>query len=296
MYFDENIEKEDIYVMMNTEELLNASEQMYYEIAKEFGDVFKMIKEKKLIDTKQNKGKSMGCYAIYIPNEKLPYIFANFNNTLEDMETVTHEFGHAYQFYKSRNIQMQEINMPSLDNCEIHAMAMELMTLNTVESILKEDSVKYKFKYLSNMINLLPYVNVVDEFQHIVYENYTLTKKERREIWRTLEKKYTPNRNYGDNKFLESGAWWFKQGHIFKNPFYYIDYSLAIISSIEFLNKFKEDKEECIKNYNNLCELGGAKSFMDMIDYANLSSPFEEFTIKKSFEVIVNELENILSI
>ena len=55
-----------------------------------------------------------------------------------------------------------------------------------------------------------------------IYENPNMTKEERKNTWRELEKKYLPHKNYEGCDFLEKGTWWFKQGHIFKNPFYYI--------------------------------------------------------------------------
>ena len=60
----------------------------------------------------------------------------------------------------------------------------------------------------------------VDEFQHFVYENPEATPIERKKnMWRQLEKKYLPHKNYEGDDFLERGGFWFKQGHIFESPF-----------------------------------------------------------------------------
>ena len=46
-----------------------------------------------------------------------------------------------------------------------------------------------------------------------------MTPNERKQVFRDLEKKYLPHRDYRDIDILEKGCYWFKQGHIFKNPF-----------------------------------------------------------------------------
>ena len=39
------------------------------------------------------------------------------------------------------------------------------------EIVFEEDEEKYKFMHLNNVILFIPYVALVDEFQHFVYEN-----------------------------------------------------------------------------------------------------------------------------
>ena len=69
-------------------------------------------------------------------------------------------------------------------------MSMEFITYPWMELFFKEDTDKYKFAHLSSAIKFLPYGVVVDEFQHVVYENPNMTSDERKKVWRDLEKKY----------------------------------------------------------------------------------------------------------
>ena len=71
-------------------------------------------------------------------------------------------------------------------------------------------------------------------------DNPNMTKDERKKVWRDLEKKYLPHRDYEDNEILERGCWLFKQGHIFKDPFYYIDYVLLKFVHSNSLRKWKK--------------------------------------------------------
>ena len=91
---------------------------------------------------------------------------------------LTHEAGHAFQLYMSKDIPMYEINFPTLDSCEIHSMSMEFITYPWMELFFKEDTLKYKFYHMSSAIKFIPYGVIVDEFQHRIYENPTMSKDE----------------------------------------------------------------------------------------------------------------------
>ncbi len=188
---------------------------------------------------------------------------------------------------------MPEINFPTFESCEIHSMSMEFITWPWMDLFFKEDTEKYKFIHLGSAIKFIPYGIVVDEFQHYIYENPNMTKEERKNIWRELEKKYLPHKNYEGCDFLEKGTWWFKQGHIFKNPFYYIDYTLAQICSLQFWKKIREDKENGWKDYLDICKVGGTKSFLEIVKIGNLISPFEDGCVESVIGTIENWLDNV---
>ncbi len=293
MYIDENIEFLDgnATIKGDSKYIISNGIKMYNELSKETKEFFDFMIERDLMDLETKHNKSTGGYCTYIPNYKAPFIFSNFNGTSEDMDVLTHEAGHAFQIYMSRHIEMQEINFPTLDSCEIHSMSMEFITYPWMENFFKEDTDKYKFAHLCSAIKFLPYGVVVDEFQHIIYENPQMTKDERKEVWRSLEKKYLPHRDYMDNKILEKGCYFFKQGHIFEDPFYYIDYVLAQICAFQFLKKMEENKEEGWRDYLEICKIGGTKSFLQIIDTGNLISPFDYKCMESIITVLKNNVE-----
>ena len=288
-YIDENLEFLDgnATIKGDSAYIIENGIKMYKELSKETKEFFDFMLENNLMDLETKHNKSAGGYCTYIPDYKAPFIFSNFNGTSEDMDVLTHEAGHAFQLFMSRYIDMQEINFPTLDSCEIHSMSMEFITYPWMENFFKEDTDKYKFAHLCSAIKFLPYGVVVDEFQHIVYDNPNMTKDERKTVWRNLEKKYLPHRDYEDNKILEKGCWFFKQGHIFKDPFYYIDYVLAQICAFQFLKKMEENREEGWEDYLRICKVGGTQSFLQIVKTGKLISPFDDNCIK----FIINNLE-----
>jgi M3 family oligoendopeptidase len=159
-------------------------------------------------------------------------------------------------------------------------MSMEFLAWPWMESFFEDDTAKYKFNHLAGSVSFLPYGALVDEYQHHVYENPGLSPDERKSLWRRLEKEYLPFKDYGDDVFMEKGTYWFRQGHIFGAPFYYIDYTLAQVCAFQYWIMHQDDRDKALESYLRLCKLGGSKSFVDLIASADLKNPFEEGTVK----------------
>ena len=273
--------------------ILNHGKTMYKELSKETDEFFTFMTENNLLDLLSKKGKMSGGYCTYIPEYKAPFIFANFNGTAHDIDVLTHEAGHAFQVYQSRGFEVPEYLWPTYEACEIHSMSMEFLTWPWMKLFFENDTEKYKFIHLSEALLFIPYGVTVDEFQHWVYENPEVTPQERREKWLEIEKKYLPTRDYGEVDELKNGIFWFRQGHIFSSPFYYIDYTLAQVCAFQFWIKSREDSEKAWQDYLNLCKLGGSKSFFELMKSANLKNPFEEGTLAAVIPKIKEYLDSV---
>lgn len=287
-YYDENFQFStgNAIPKGDADWIVENGQKMYRELSAETSEFFNFMIENDLMDLVAKKGKASGGYCTFIEDYKAPYIFSNFNGTSGDIDVLTHEAGHAFQVYRSRNLDIPEYNWPTYEACEIHSMSMEFLTWPWMELFFKEDTEKYKFSHLSSSLVFLPYGVAVDEFQHFVYENPKASPIERRQAWREIEKEYLPHRDYEGNEFLEGGGYWQRQSHIYESPFYYIDYALAQICAFQFWKKSVEEDENAWKDYLNLCQLGGSKSFLGLVESANLESPFEKGTVQSVVRVI----------
>ena len=271
--------------------ILNHGKTMYRELSKETDEFFTFMTENNLLDLLSKKGKNSGGYCTYIPDYKSPFIFANFNGTAHDVDVLTHEAGHAFQVYESRGYEVPEYLWPSYEACEIHSMSMEFLTWPWMGLYFENDEDKYKFIHLSEALLFIPYGVTVDEFQHWVYENPEATPEERRNKWLETERKYLPTRDYGEIDELKEGIFWFRQGHIFGTPFYYIDYTLAQVCAFQFWIKSRENREKAWEEYLNLCRLGGSKPFFELMKAANLKNPFTEGTLSS----VIPKIREILN-
>ncbi|WP_277630908.1 M3 family oligoendopeptidase [Atopococcus tabaci] len=274
--------------------IVEMGKKMYHELSSETGEFIDFMVEHDLLDLLAKEGKASGGYCTYIANYRSPFIFANFNGTSGDVDVLTHEAGHAFQTYQSRWIEQPEVVFPTSESAEIHSMSMEFFTYPWMELFFKEQTDKYKFEHLSSALQFLPYGVLVDHFQHEVYENPEMTPEERKATWRKLEKMYNPHKDYSENPFLEQGTFWFRQGHIFEDPFYYIDYTLAQVCAFQFWKRALIDKDETAwSDYLEICRVGGTQSFLEMVKTANLKSPFEEGSLTEVTQALEEELDKV---
>ena len=274
----------------NVHELVEKARTMYHEMSKEAGEFFDFMCEHELFDLEAKKGKESGGYCTYIENYQSPFIFANFNGTSGDVDVLTHEAGHAFQVYSSRDAILPEYLWPTYEAAEIHSMSMEFFAHPWMQSFFEKDAKKYLYSHVCGTITFLPYGACVDEFQHAIYENPEMTKEERKETWRKIEKQYLPYKIY-DNEVLERGTFWFRQGHIFSSPFYYIDYTLAQVCAQQFFIKNLENHDNAWHDYYELCKAGGSKPFTELLKVANLNNPFEEGSLENVMRQIALWLE-----
>lgn len=273
--------------------IISKADKMYKELSSETDEFFKFMRDRDLLDLVTKKGKASGGYCTYIANYESPFIFSNFNGTLGDVTVLTHEVGHAFQVYSSRDAIVPEYNWPTSEAAEIHSMGMEFITWPWMDEFFLEEGDKFRYVHLEEGLQFIPYGVSVDEFQHFVYNNPTASPEERRAKWREIEKTYLPHLDYDGLDYLEAGGFWHKQGHIYEAPFYYIDYTLAQMCAFQYLTKSLENREEAWASYLKLCKAGGKDSFLGLLKLAGLESPFEQGSVEKITTVIKDWLDGV---
>ncbi|AIQ46314.1 oligoendopeptidase F [Paenibacillus sp. FSL R7-0273] len=264
--------------------------QMYRELSPETGEFFTMMQNNELMDLLSKSGKEGGGYCAYFGKYQAPFIFSNFNGTSGDIDVLTHEVGHAFQAYSSRGLKVPEYAFPTHEAAEIHSMSMEFFAWPWMNLFFEEDADKYRFNHLAGSLEFIPYGVSVDEFQHFVYSHPEATPLERKQAWREIEQKYLPHRDYDGNSYLEQGSFWHKQSHIFRTPFYYIDYTLAQLCAFQFWKRSNEDFASAWSDYLRLCQAGGSKSFIELVELAGLISPFKDGCVGS----VIGEIESWL--
>ena len=271
--------------------LVEQATKMYAELSDETNVFFTFMKEYELLDLEARQGKAGGGYMTYFPDYKAPFIFSNFNGTSGDVDVLTHEFGHAFQGYMSRNIGCPDYRSPTLEACEMHSMSMEFITYPWMENFFNEDADKYRYSHVCDGLTFIPYGVAVDEFQHFVYENPEVSHEERCAKWREIEKKYLPHIKYDNTPVFEKGGYWLRQGHIFRSPFYYIDYTLAQVVAFQFFNEARRDHAKAWRKYVKLCKMGGKYPFTELVKRASLRNPFIQGTVKNTVKPLKKYLK-----
>ena len=261
------------------EEIMKAGQQMYAELSPETKEFFDFMIENELFDVLGRKTKKAGGYMDFLPKYKSPIIFANFNGTSGDVDVITHECGHAFQGYVTRNDEITEHNDLTMETAEIHSMSMEYFTYGWMDRFFGDRSQDYLKMHLQDSITFIPYGCMVDEFQHIVYDNPDMTPAERKNVWKELEKTYRPWLDFDGDEFFGEGGYWQRQGHIFWNPFYYIDYVLASVVAMQFKVWMDKDYKDAWNHYLQLCKLSAKNFYEEELAEVGLKSPFKDGTI-----------------
>ena len=277
----------------STQDKIDSAKKMYKELSPETDFFFNYMADHHVLDLDAKPGKQSGGYMTYFPVYKIPFIFSNFNGTSGDVDVLTHEFGHSFQAYMARNITIPEYRSPTMESCEIDSMSMEFLTEPWM-NLFFDNPDKYRYRHLADSITFLPYGVTVDEFQHFVYEHPEATPAERDAYWHSLEEKYTPYkvRCYKGCDYMMGGHRWLTQAHIFDNPFYYIDYTLAQVVAFEYFNLDRKNHALAWKRYLKICKLGGKYPFRTLVQKAGMKDPFAEGVVKKTVKPLLKVLES----
>ena len=263
------------------DQILAHGREFYDELSPETSEFFRTMLDSELLDVVAKEGKRGGGYCTEFADYELPFIFANFNGTADDVETVTHEAGHAFASWMNRKRIPVETIFPSMESCEVHSMSMEFFAWPWAEGFFGEETRKFRYSHLAGAICFIPYGTMVDHFQHVVYEKPSMTPAERHAVWKELLGVYMPwLRLDGEIPFYADGEGWQRQHHIYSSPFYYIDYCLAQTVALEFWAMIGKDQPDAWKHYMAYTVQGGSRTFTDLLKNAGLESPFDQSCLR----------------
>ncbi len=271
--------------------MVNEAAKMYHQMSPETGEFIDFMIEHELMDLKNKPGKASTGYMTDLQRYLAPFVFSCFNQTIGDMQVLTHELGHAFAGYMAMHNQpISDYYSESTDIAEIHSMSMEQFSYPYAERFFGAQADKFRFAHLQEAVTFVPFGVAVDEFQHICYANPELTPKERTLEWKKLEQKYMPWRAYEPDDFFDRGGFWYHKIHIYLYPMYYINYTLTTMGAMEFKKKEREDHAQAWRDYLNLCKCGGSMSYLETLSYANLANPFDQGSVERAICVARDEL------
>lgn len=275
-----------------SDDILAAGKKMYEQMSPQTAEFINFMYDNELLDVLSKKGKAAGGYCTAILEYKSPFIFSNFNGTSGDVDVLTHEAGHAFAYYCVRDkMELAEQISPTMESCEVHSMSMEFFAWPWHELFYGEDAQRSRFMHLESTLVFLPYGAMVDEFQHIVYDEPDLTPAQRHARWLELERKYRPYLDFGDIPFYAEGRGWQRQLHIYLYPFYYIDYCLAQTAALEFWALSQQDYKDAWERYMRFVSLGGLESFKGLCAAAGIADPFGSDALKGVAQAADNWLD-----
>ena len=275
------------------EQLMASARQMYHELSPETGAFIDFMQDNDLFDVESRPGKMSGGYQATIADCRAPFIFANWNGTSGDVDVLTHEAGHAFEAWLALQDPTlpHSLACPGMESAEIHSMSMEFLTAPWHHLFFGPDTAKYELSHAEDSLFFLPYGCIVDEFQHIMYQQPDLTPDQRNQVWLELEKKYRPWNDFADLPFYGRGAGWQRQLHIFQCPFYYIDYCLAQTIALQFFAAQLADPADAWRRYLALTRCAGRKPYAGLVETAGMQVPFAPGSLKQVADTVARWIE-----
>jgi M3 family oligoendopeptidase len=257
--------------------LVTQAQTMFDRMSTPLGEFFLTMNEGGFLDLLNRPGKAGGGFCTSFPTAGMPFIFANFNGTHQDINVFTHEMGHAFQNWESRVQPNIDYLWPTMEAAEIDSMALEFLTYPHMDLMVGDASAdRFRRMHLTGALAFLPYGVCVDHFQHEVYANPDATAADRHAMWSRLEKRYMPWTDYGDLTYPAKGGRWQAKQHIYGTAFYYIDYTLAQCCALQFWVWSRRDPAAALDAYAKLCRRGGSAPFGELVRSAGLLSPFSD--------------------
>jgi oligoendopeptidase F len=136
--------------------------------------MFATMASEGLLDLETRAGKQLGGYCSSLPLRRRPFIFMNGTGTHDDVQTLLHEAGHAFHAFAKLELPLIWQTVTPMEFNEVASMAMELLaapylTRSEGGFYRPAEAARARIEHLEGIILFLPYMAVVDAFQHWVY-------------------------------------------------------------------------------------------------------------------------------
>ena len=279
----------------NGDELIEKSISCFNNISTYLGERLEIMKENKLFDVESRKGKAPGGYNYPLAETGAPFIFMNSANTFRDLTTMVHEGGHAVHTFLTADLELNDFKHCPSEVAELASMSMELISMDNWDVYFSdpEELKRAKRDQLIDVIKTLPWVAVVDQFQHWIYTNPDHNDEQRRDAWMQIYERFGASFvDWADNKEAEANLWQ-KQLHIFEVPFYYIEYGMAQLGAIAVWKNYKENPEKGLQQYMDALKLGYTKTIREIYETAGVKFDFSAAYVKELVAFVKQELENL---
>jgi oligoendopeptidase F len=244
------------------------------------------------LDLESRKGKAPGGYNYPMAETSVPFIFMNAASSTRDVETMVHEGGHAVHSFLSKDLELAAFkNCPS-EVAELASMSMELLSYEGQDVFYpnKEDFKRAKEEHLEGIIKILPWIAIIDKFQHWIYTNPTHTAAERKKYWIELSDEFgTGMVDWTGFEHFRTISWQ-KQLHLFEVPFYYIEYGIAQLGALAVWRNFLNNKEKTIEQYKAALSLGYSKTIGEIYQTAGIEFNFSTAYIHELMKFVKDEL------
>lgn len=268
-------------------------------LGEEYSSILKEGFENRWVDVHENKGKRSGAYSsgAYGTN---PYILMNWQDNVNNLFTLAHEFGHSVHSYYTRKTQPYAYGSYSIFVAEVASTCNEaLLNDYLLKTITDKDKRLYLLNYfLEGFRGTVFRQTMFAEFEHLINEkaknNEPLTADILTQEYYALNKKY-----FGEEDITideEIGLEWARIPHFYYN-YYVYQYATGYSAATALSKQILEEGDQAVERYINFLKAGSSDYPIEVLKKAGVDmtskSPIEEAC--KVFEEKLNEMERLLA-
>lgn len=279
----------------NGEELIDKSITCFTGIDPSLGEKLAIMKANGLFDVESRMGKAPGGYNYPLAETGAPFIFMNSANSLRDLTTMVHEGGHAIHTFLTADLELNDFKHCPSEVAELASMSMELISMDNWDVYFdnEEDLNRAKKEQLADVLKTLPWVAVIDQFQHWIYTNPDHNAADREAAFKQIYNRFGAGFADWTEYDQQFGNLWQKQLHLFEVPFYYIEYAIAQLGAIAVWKNYKENPTNALEQYLAALTLGYTKPMNEIYETAGIKFDFSAAYIKELAMFVKNELNKL---
>ena len=267
-------------------------------LGEEYQDIVQSGLDNRWVDVLENKGKRSGAYSsgAYGTN---PYILMNWQDNVNNLFTLAHEFGHSVHSYYSRKNQPFVYGDYSIFVAEVASTCNEELLndylLKTIED--PQQKIYLLNHWLDGFRSTVFRQTMFAEFEHLIHQmdknGESLTAERLTEVYYDLNQKY-----FGEDIVVdqEIGLEWARIPHFYYN-YYVYQYATGKSAATALSQQILEEGTPAVERYiNNFLKAGCSNFPIDVLKAAgvdmNVAKPIDDAC--KVFEERLNELEKLL--
>jgi oligoendopeptidase F len=251
------------------------------------------------LDLPTRTNKAPGGYCSSLPVTGLAYIFMNAAGADDDVRTILHEGGHGFHFMESRWHPLVWNHNGPMEFCEVASMSMELLAASYLARseggfYTEAEARRAYAEALRRIVRFLPYMAVVDGFQHWVYteasENVAIGDLDAK--WSELWERFMVGIDW-EGLPAERETGWQRKQHIFTDPFYYVEYGLAQLGALQVWRNALADQAQAVADYRAALALGDTRPLPELFRAAGATFAFDRRTVGELMASISTQLERL---
>jgi oligoendopeptidase F len=281
------------------DELIQGSLNMFERVDPSLARHFATMADDGLLDLDTRSGKALGGYCATLPLRERPFIFMNGDGTHDDVQTMLHEAGHAFHAFETFALPLTWMTDAPMEFSEVASMAMELLaapylTREQDGYYTEDEAARARQQHLSSMLTFLPYMAVVDGFQHWVYTHPDEASDAAAcdTAWDALWARFMVGVDWsGYEDARKSG--WHRKLHIFHVPFYYVEYGMAQVGALQVWRNALADQTQAVADYRVALALGGTKSLPELYRTAGAEFRFDEAMLSELVSLIEETIADL---